>query len=420
MSREPRRSPSATVRARREVQRLSRGLGARLIHAGRVRPAGYDPAKPPRSDVAVFFPDAPERLYQLLQWLPVLEHLNARLTVTVIVRHAASWDEVRPRTTLPVLLAPTYEDLMSLYERAGYRAVLYVNNGLANFQSLAYQPAAHVHVNHGESDKLCMVSNQAKAYDRVFVAGDAAVARHRAALAWFDTDRLQPVGRPQLDLLPEPLLAVHNGPTVVYAPTWEGEDEANNYTSIDRYGPAIAAAALAVEGVRLVYKPHPRIATSLDPAVRAGHEAVVAAIEAAARRAPHCGHRSITDGDVLGVLPCADLLVTDVSSVALDYLYLRPDRPMIVTDRRSDRAALLADSPMAAAVSVLDTTTVSDLPQALSQLLAADPLAPARSAMRTHYFGDFEPGTSLERFESALAQVIAEHELAMKALTRRR
>ena len=28
-------------------------------------------------------------------------------------------------------------------------------------------------------------------------------------------------------------------PTITYAPTWEGEDDANNYTSVDRYGPRI-------------------------------------------------------------------------------------------------------------------------------------------------------------------------------------
>ena len=48
----------------------------------------------------------------------------------------------------------------------------------------------HVHVNHGESDKLSMVSNHAKAYDRVFVAGEAAVQRHLDGLLEFDTSRL--------------------------------------------------------------------------------------------------------------------------------------------------------------------------------------------------------------------------------------
>jgi hypothetical protein len=373
------------------------------------------------TDVVVFFPDAPERLYQLVQWLPVLELVNHHLSVTVVVRHAASYEDVRPLTSLPVLLSPTYEDLITLYERARYRAVIYVNNGLANFQSLAYQPAVHVHVNHGESDKLCMVSNQAKAYDRVFVAGQAAVERHRAALAWFDLDHLVPVGRPQLDVAAEPALPPHDGPTIVYAPTWEGEDEANNYTSVDLYGEAVAKAALGVPGARFVYKPHPRIVGSFDPAVREGHRAMLAAVKAATEEAgPGSGHRVVTAGDVLGVLRSADLLVTDVSSVALDFLYLRPDRPVVVSDRRNDRALLLAESPMAAAAHVLDASTVDTLGTDLARLLTEDPLAQERAQMRSHYFGDQPADGSLTRFVAALTGVIEDHEKALAELSRRR
>ena len=108
-------------------------------------------------------------------------------------------DRRRPRTSRPtaallgitslrVLLVPRYEILMALYDRADFHAVVYVNNGWTNFQSLSFQQAVHIHVNHGESDKICMVSNQAKAYDKVFVAGEAAVRRHAAALAWFDPE----------------------------------------------------------------------------------------------------------------------------------------------------------------------------------------------------------------------------------------
>jgi hypothetical protein len=383
--------------------------------AGRVQPEGYDPKRPQHTDVAVFFPDGPEKLYQLTQWLPVLDELNHRLTVTVVVRHAGSFDVVRARTSLPVLLAPTYEDLMALYERARYRGVVYVNNGLANFQSLAYQPAAHVHVNHGESDKLCMVSNQAKAYDRVLVAGDAAVERHQAALAWFDTAHLLPIGRPQLDVLPTPALPSYEGKTVLYAPTWEGEDEPNNYTSVDVYGPRIAEAALSLPDVRFLYKPHPRVAESTDARVRAGHRAIVDAVERAGRV-----HQVLLDRDVLEVLQVADLLVTDVSSVALDFLYLRPEQPIVVSDRRNDRAALQAESPMVRAAHVLDASTVSDLAADLRRLLDHDPMAQERPAVRTHYFGDRPPGASLERFVTALEEIIEEHEKALDALTRRR
>jgi len=60
--------------------------------------------------------------------------------------------------------------------------------------------------------------------------------------------------------------------TVTYAPTWEGEDEVNNYTSVDLYGPQIVQAAIDLPNSRLVYKPHPRVIDSTDPLVRANHK----------------------------------------------------------------------------------------------------------------------------------------------------
>ncbi|RAE95302.1 CDP-glycerol--glycerophosphate glycerophosphotransferase, partial [Burkholderia multivorans] len=88
----------------------------------------------------------------------------------------------REVTRLPLVLKRRFDPLHTFYHANSFKLALYVNNGMTNFQSLGFAPMVHVHVNHGESDKLSMVSNQAKSYDRVFVAGDAAVERHRRAL----------------------------------------------------------------------------------------------------------------------------------------------------------------------------------------------------------------------------------------------
>ena len=179
-------------------RKAARALANRLRKYGQGDTEGFTLADIPHADIALHFSDAPSKLYQLEQWLPIFEK-GPRRTI-VVTRTVETYDMLVGTTPLPVLFVPTFEDLMALYDRADFRCVVYVNNGWSNFQSLAYQEAVHVHVNHGESDKICMVSNQAKAYDRVFVAGQAAIERHRDALAWFDEKHLVPVGRPQLDL----------------------------------------------------------------------------------------------------------------------------------------------------------------------------------------------------------------------------
>jgi CDP-glycerol glycerophosphotransferase (TagB/SpsB family) len=273
-------------------------------------------------------------------------------------------------------------------------------------------------VNHGESDKICMVSNQAKAYDKVFVAGEAAIRRHAAALAWFDPNHLVPVGRPQIDLpVPSPL-PPFGGPTITYAPTWEGEDEANNYTSVDKYGPRIVAAALAQPGSRVIYKPHPRVVSTNDPGVAAGHAEIMRLISQAASAQPDRGHAALLQADMLGVIRSTDLMIADVSSVGLDHLYLRVDAPLVISDRRSNRERLLEDAPVSAGSHVVDESSIGSLSTDLGAILADDPLRATRNDLRTFYFGDLAPGESTQRFWAELDRAIIEHDAALRALSR--
>ena len=394
------------------AKRVARSLSRRLRDFGEVEPAGFELENIPNAEIALYFADQPEKLYQLLQWLPVFEN-HTELRTIVVVRNLESYNELRARTSLNVLLVPNYETLMALYDRADFHAVIYVNNGWTNFQSLSFQQAVHIHVNHGESDKICMVSNQAKAYDKVFVAGQAAIDRHAAAIAWFDPSHLVRVGRPQLDLDIASPLAQGELTTITYAPTWEGEDQVNNYTSVDLYGPQIVQAALAIPHARLVYKPHPRVVESADPLVRTNHKKIVNLISQAG--APHV---YLPNANILGILPETDLLIADVSSVTLDYLYLRPQSPILLTDRRSNPVQLLADSPMSAACAVIDQTSISDIGELISTNLGIDAHRDDRARMRSYYFGDTAKGSSTQAFWSAIAAEIAAYESALSLIQR--
>jgi CDP-glycerol glycerophosphotransferase (TagB/SpsB family) len=251
------------------------------------------------------------------------------------------------------------------------------------------------------------VSNQAKAYDRVFVAGEAAVRRHRAALLGFDENSLVRIGRPQLDLRPEPVLPPTTRNTILYAPTWEGEDSSNDYTSIDVYGPAIVAAALAVPDVRVVYKPHPRVATTRDPGVSAGHRQIVQLLAEAAHLDPAAGHRTENTADILAIIPGCDLMITDVSSVGLDFLYLHTDKPLFITDRGNDREMLHANAPVSRCAEIVDAGSLGTLARSLSLRLTIDENRVSREAVREFYFGAVGPGESTERFLAAVDESLA-------------
>lgn len=401
----------------RQGKRAARSLARRMREFGQAETAGFTLEDIPSADIALYFPDGPPKLYQLTQWLPVFE-AQQDLRTLVIVRQIDAYNALTVRTKLKVVLVPRYEDLMALLDRADFRAVIYVNNGWTNFQALSFQRAVHIHVNHGESDKICMVSNQAKAYDKVFVAGQAAVDRHRAAIAWFDDSHLVRVGRPQLDLNVEAALPESTRTTFTYAPTWEGEDDANNYSSVDLYGPRIITALLAQPNARVVYKPHPRVVDSDDSRIRAGHQAIVQALESAIAADPAAGHALLMDADMLGVLRSTDVLVADISSVTLDFLYSRPQAPIVLTDRRSNREALILESPLAQSTYVVDSTTIDSFSEDLTALVSDDALAMDRERMRGHYFDNLAPGESTDRFWREVRRAMDEHDAALRNLSR--
>ena len=350
--------------------------------------------------VIAYFADDPTRTYQLTQWLDVLEVLHESHPVGIVARDPDSAVLLRSRTTLPVFSAPTFPELTALYGELDAKVALSCNNSMLNFQSLIDGRLLHVHINHGESDKQSMASNNAKAYDRVFVAGEAAVQRHAAGLLEFDLGRLVRIGRPQLDLRPASLLVPSSRRTVLYAPTWEGDAEYNDYTSVDTIGEEIVRAILAVPDARVVYVPHPKVTNSLTPAVREAHREILGLVSEAAWHEPDAGHATILGGDILAVMPDCDAMVTDVSSVGLDWLYLRTEKPIFITDRHQDAERFRMEVPVSRCADVIDDSNLTDLTALLTARLEHDEHHLARVAMRHHYFDDIQVGDSTTRFLS--------------------
>ena len=357
--------------------------------------------------VIAYFAGDPTRTYQLVQWLEVLEILDGSHRVGLVLRDPDSAALVAARTDLQVFTAPTFPELTELYAELDAKVVLYCNNSVLNFESLLDSRRLHVHINHGESDKQSMASNNAKAYDRVFVAGGAAVERYLSGLLDFDAGRLVRIGRPQLDLPRTPLLASSPRRTVMYAPTWEGDADYNDYTSVDLFGDTIVRGILAVPDVRLVYKPHPKVTTSRAPAIAAAHQRIMQLVGGAAAADPDAGHAQVLVGDILAVMPGCDAIVTDVSSVGLDWLYLHTDKPIFLTDRHGDTESLRQEVPISHCADVLDDSNVADLSALLTERLDHDTRHLDRVAMRHHYFDDLHVGDSTTRFLAAVAEVVA-------------
>ena len=356
-------------------------------------------------EVLAYFGDDISRSYQIQQWLPVYEELNKTHKVQIICRQYPTTKYLRKLTNLPVNSVYDFFTLTDLIDANNYKVVLYVNNSFTNFQAMAAKKAFHVHLNHGESDKMSMTSRQMYAYDVVAVAGQAAKDRLRNALIVSDENKEVIIGRPQLDLLQKPLEIVEGRKILTYAPTWEGDQEANNYSSVDVYGEKIVAAMLKVPNSTVFYKPHPKVTTSPKSHMIKSHKAILALLDNANSKDTNAKHRFVS-GDPMPVLQVSDLLVSDVSAVTIDYLYLKPQGAMLMCDRLSNKDLFTQVAPVSKAVTNITNLNIGNIEQIISDHVSGKVDRSSYDEMRNYYFGDTKPGSSIARFIAMVNDLI--------------
>ena len=345
------------------------------------------------------FPRAPRNAYQLEQWLCPLEALAEQCGVAVITQDSRTAVRLRERTTIPVLCVGRTATLDRLVQRSSIALALYVSHHPRNFQMLRFPSVAHVYLGHGESDKAVSASNQLKAYDRVFVAGPAAEERVQTGLMWFDASRMVRIGRPQATA-PDPRPAPDR-PTVLYAPTWRAQPSMA-CCSVLTHGRALVESLVAA-GLRVVYRPHPRTGANRRD---------VAAADAALRALfatddmRNGGHTVDTDEPLTGAFAGADLLITDVSSLAVEWL--PTGRPLIVTVPAKSGAVVTA-SPLLDLVPRLPADEAGRAGELALRCLVDDPERDRRGALLEHYLGGDDPAGALVRFLDARATTSSPH-----------
>lgn len=349
--------------------------------------------------VVVFFPDTLESLYQLRPWLPALEALDRVARTAVVCQDSRTARAVREASSLDVLTIARYGRMDDLLARSDVRVALYVNHSPRNFENLRFTSLTHVYLGHGESDKGVSASNQVKAYDFCFVAGRAAVERLVAHVPRYDAEaRCVIVGQPQLDssgLLTLPQRTPGERTAVLYAPTWEGAQPSVAYSSVLSHGVRLVRALLADGRYDVLYRPHPL--TGVTSAEYGAADAEIRALVTGAAGA----HRVDTSPDLAAAFARADVLVCDVSGVALNWL--PTGRPFLVARPGGD-AVVPEPAPILAPERMLDAD--EDAATAVARALAESDDDAAR-ALVEHYLSDVTPGRATARFVAAAAALVA-------------
>jgi hypothetical protein len=379
-------------------RRAQRALDGRL--------ATREPLPPHHFKIAVYYADGPVNLYQVRQWYKPLVELAKTWPVVLLSRTSGGTLQLLEESPLPVAHVRTVADLERVIAEQDIRVVFYVNQNSRNFQMMRYGHRWHVFINHGESDKMYMTTNQFKAYDYSLVAGDAALARLNRVLWDYDFDkRAIKIGRPQADHYSGSLPFVPDERSVVlYAPTWEGDRPAAAYGSVATHGEALVAALLSTGRHRVIYRPHPRSGV-VDPEYASANKRIIAAIAAANARDASARHIHDTDAELGWQLAVADMAVVDISAMVYDRLAV--GKPLVVT-RPLNPAAHIDTTGYLLDCEWLEADAAAEVVGVIDDLTHDDE-ARARLAGWVHrYFGDTTPGMASARFHAAVEHLMDE------------
>jgi len=390
--------------AQRIARNLLRSRRNRALLAERL--AGVTPPDPGSIEIAVYFADTRVNLYQIRQWYAPLAELAREHPVAIISRSPGTMMTLLDESPVPAVYLRRVTDLERFVAEQPLRLVFYVNQNTKNFQMFRYGRMWHVFVNHGESDKMYMTTNQYKAYDYAFVAGQAAKDRLARKLWNYDLDRrVLEIGRPQADHFAGELPFTPDDRTVVlYAPTWEGDRPAAAYGSIASHGERLVDALLATGRHRVIYRPHPRSGV-VDREYRAAHQRIVAAL-AQANAADPAAHHLYDSGSSLGwQLVAADIAITDISAMIYDRL--ATGKPIIVA-RPASADAEIDESGYLSACEWLTADHADQIVPLVDHVLTSTEAHDALATWVTRYFGDTTPGAATARFHAAVETLIDE------------
>lgn len=344
---------------------------------------------------ALYFSGQPGLLYQVAMWLPYLDKLEHRYVV--VLREASLFGAVQAMTSAPVACC---ESMTALDEVTvpSLEAAFYVNNAMKNTHFVRHPQLTHIQLLHGDSDKPPSYHPAAKMYDRLFVAGRAAIDRYRDHGVSIPEDRFDIVGRPQVETIEvtDQHVGEREPKVVLYAPTWTGFSTDVNYCSLPVATPLLRA--LLARDVTIILRSHPFTGKDSASAVRLGALQDLLAEDARTSGRAHVfGAAAERERSIVDCFNAADALISDVSSVVSDFLFSA--KPFAITDMVSEGDRFTDTFPMAKAAYVL-RGDLSNLETVLDELLETDPLEERRREARTYYLGDFPAETYADAFVS--------------------
>jgi hypothetical protein len=338
--------------------------------------------------------------FHIEMWLPYLQ--RAGRPIVLVTTFPQTFERLARVYEIPLVCSaePTRQSIAEVLPRT-VRAAFYVHNR-ENREFLSLRSITHVFLHHGDGDKPASSNPISTRYDVLVVAGQAAIDRYANRGVEVPRKKFQILGRPQTEAIQtvtRPIASVEH-PLVLYAPTWWGGSEDQNFSSLE-IGEQIVQALLD-RGATVIFRPHP---------AGRGHPPHTAAIAAIKKlltvdteltgRKHVSGARAERKWSVADVANRADAMVADVSGIVTDFMQTL--KPFAMVSTRTDTAGFRAEYPTSQSAYVIEGLAVAagadvTLREALDEMLGDDPLARVREERRRYYLGGFEGDGSAKAF----------------------
>lgn len=345
-------------------------------------------------EIIVFFSGGINSYYQINQWEKPFEKLNKKHKILYVITDYEVYLKFIKEQDLEAIYMYEFTNIIEFYQENEFAITLYINNSLRNFQALRYSRGYHVHLNHGESEKESMRSNQSQAYDYVFTVGKRATKRYKEYLLNFNPNKFIEVGRPQLDFIsPMKIDKKPNQKVLLYAPTWEATHSSMNYTSVSIFGVELVKQILNNENFILIYKPHDALGTR-DENVELAHQSIMHMISESKN-----GYY-MADEDINNVFTLVDFTFFDNTSVMIDYLHT--NKPAAYIEIIEDQSI----NELSKAFVTLNHTNFKDFLQIIHKEMKHDPNCKKRKIVKEYYLGNYKLNQSSKKFINAISKII--------------
>lgn len=279
----------------------------------------------------------------------------------------------------------------------GLGAFFYVHNAMSNLRYMTVREVKHIWLGHGDSDKPASVFDRHAKYDLLVASGTAAIDRYTDAGVHIPREKFVVLGRPQvheIESAKAPIASVDR-PVVLYAPTWQGKNDAVDFSSLT-VGAEIVRAL--VGRADIMFRPHPLSsrAAMFKPLVEEIDALLAADTADPSTPGKHVwGEQPNQTWSIFECMNRSDALVSDVSSVVSDWL--QSGKPYAMVSTRWNEAAFREQFPVARAGYVL-RGDLSNAATLFDDMLGGDSLKDERMALRTRVLGGFDGNESAEAF----------------------